>query len=483
MPGVVVTTAVRTGPNGTTIAPASSFFVVGTALRGPIDETVQINGIADFESYFGGYDANFTLHSHVQTFFEEGGSRAYVARAVGASATAGTKTLQASGPTPALTLTAKSPGAWSGDVDVVVTAGPGGGFVTKIYVEDLLKYSSGELATVGALATSINAHPIASIYVSATALLPNSALIPAAISALSTGSNGSAPTVTDLVTALNLFGSEYGAGAVALPGQFSTAAYDGLLAHAVTNNRIALLGFNPAFDYEDAISAAADYSDVANAEYLAFYFPHVKIPGAAGSTLTISPEAYVAAKRSLALNQIGPWQAGAGVISKADFVTGVASSVDKTTSDALDEGRVNAIRMIQGSVRVYGARSASSDEVNWRWIMYRDFMNHIVVEAERVLEDLVFSTIDGRNTVFGRTEARLVGLLDPFSTAGGLYAAFDADGNQIDPGYSVEVSEALNPVSSLATGVIKAKVGVRPSSVGDKIYVEVVKSNLTSSVV
>jgi len=35
----------------------------------------------------------------------------------------------------------------------------------------------------------------------------------------------------------------------------------------------------------------------------------------------------------------------------------------------------------------------------------------------------------------------------------------------------------------LASGLIRAKVGVRVSSVGDRIEVEIIKSNLTSSVV
>ena len=39
------------------------------------------------------------------------------------------------------------------------------------------------------------------------------------------------------------------------------------------------------------------------------------------------------------------------------------------------------------------------------------------------------------------------------------------------------------PLSQLANGVIRAKVGVRVSSVSDRIEIEIVKSNLTSSVV
>jgi hypothetical protein len=118
MPGVVVTTAVRTGPSGTTVAPASSFFVVGTAQRGDTTKSRLVTSLAEFEANFGGYSAATTLHPHVQTFFEEGGTRAYVTRAVGTGAEVGTRSLNTSGGVAGLVITASSPGAWSGDVQV-----------------------------------------------------------------------------------------------------------------------------------------------------------------------------------------------------------------------------------------------------------------------------------------------------------------------------------------------------------------------------
>lgn len=481
MPGVVVTTAVRTGPTGVNVAPASTFFVAGTAERGPINEAKLVTSLADFETYYGEYNASYSLHQQVQTFFEEGGARAYVARAVGASATAGSLSLNATGPVAALTITAKNPGSWSSTVTATVTVGSG--FTVNLFKDGILFYTTGAVATVAAAVDGINGSSVASVYVSATALLPASTLIATASTPLSTGNNGVAPTATELVTSLDLFGSEYGAGAVAIPGQFGSTIWNGLITHAAARNRVALLAFDPAADATTNIATAANFGTTIGSEFAAAFYPHVTIPGPGTTTLTISPEGYAAAKRSLAHNQIGPWRAGAGVLSQADFVTGLSTSVNKTTGDALDVGRVNAIRLIQGTVRIYGARSLSSDETNYRYITYRDLLNYIVVEAERVLEDLVFSPIDGRGTVFGRTEARLIGLLDPIRTNGGLYEAFDADGNQLDPGYSVEVSNALNPVSQLAVGLVKAKVGVRVSSVADRIEVVVVKSNLTSSVV
>jgi len=97
MPGVVISTSVRTGPSTATVRESSQLFVVGLAERGPSDEAVLVQSIADFEDAFGGYLSTSYLHPTVEAFFEEGGTQAYVARVVGASATIGEITLQDGG--------------------------------------------------------------------------------------------------------------------------------------------------------------------------------------------------------------------------------------------------------------------------------------------------------------------------------------------------------------------------------------------------
>lgn len=482
MPGVVVTTAVRTGPSTTNVAASSTYFLVGTAERGPTNAARLINSAAEFETWYGGYNASYTLQQQVKTYFEEGGARCYVARVVGGSVTSGTLTLQGTGSVNALRLDATNPGAWSADVSAEVVVN-GSFFSVRIYFKGAAVYSTGDVSTASAAADKINSAAAVAPYVTATVLSGSLALLARVVTPLSTGTNGTAPTAANYVTGLDLFGYDLGAGAVAIPGQTGSTIFDGLRTHAVANNRIALCAFAAGASTTDATSGAALYATTTGAEYMGFYYPYVNVPGDGGVTLTISPESYVAAKRAVAHNSIGPWQAGAGVISTAKWVTGLAAAINKTAGDTLDAGRVNAIRIIQGSVRVYGARSASSNEDNWRYITLRDTINNIVVESERRLEDLVLTTIDGRRSIFGKAEARLVALLEPMRKAGGLYEAYDANGNMIDPGYSVKVTDANNPVAQLASGLVKVNVGVRVSSVGDQIQVTVTKSNLTNSVV
>jgi hypothetical protein len=287
---------------------------------------------------------------------------------------------------------------------------------------------------------------------------------------------------------------DLGPGAVAIPGVATAAAYwHALIDHAEANDRIALCSFaSTATDSgaKTALSGAspAIYTD-GGAQYAGFYYPWVKIPdpAAAGLTISTSPVAYVAGKRAKAVNAAkGPWRVGAGVISEATYVTGLSApstvSMDKATGDELDNARINALRLINSKVRIYGARSASSDENNWRFITHRDTMNHIVNKCETALEQHVFQTIDGRGGLFARISSSLMAILEPIRLSGGVYEAFDSAGAQIDSGYSVKVDTTNNPSADLAQGKVTADVAVRVSAVGDKITVNITKSNMTAGV-
>ena len=487
MPGVVISTAVRTGPSATTVRESSQLFVVGKAQRGPADEAVLIESIADFEATFGGYLSSSYLHPTVETFFEEGGTQCYVARTVGTGATSGAISLEApSSSVVVMTLTANGPGAWSADVDAeVVEVVAGTSFKVNLYYQDALVYSTGTVTSAAQAAGRINLSAVATQYVSATAT-EGTILLPEAIAAtaLSTGAAGSTIVVGDYIDSLDLFNGALGSGAVTCPEISNSTMHDELIAHANTNSRIAIL-----HDVENASIAAVKVTAVAlqggdNAEHAALYFPWIEVPTTInGVTRFIPPVGYVAAKRATAHNQTGSHVPAAGLLSASRFVTGVKTDIDKTNGDSLDDAGVNAIRIIQNSVRIYGARSLSADDENFRYITAQDTVNHVVIEAGRSLEDLVFSTIDGRNTIFSAIESRLIAILSPLRDIGALFEAYDANGRKIDSGFTVRCDAKLNPVSQLAGGTVKAKVGLRVSSVGDKIEVDIIKSNLTASVV
>jgi hypothetical protein len=504
MVGVNVTTGVRVGPTGTLTAPASPLFIVGTAQKGPTGRARLVLGMSQFEEIYGEFSSSYSLYDNVRTFFEEGGTRCYVARSMGASASVAEIAVQDSSLGTVFTLKARSAGTWANTSSSPLKYGlsatvtiDGSTATVNIFYKNILVWSGGPFADEilqdgstktarQAIVEAINGSTILNELIEAVA--GSSTNLPAAGTYDLTGGSESLPNDTQTVDALDLFDYDLGAGAVAAPGSYGSTIWGGLRDHAKANRRIALCGFQVGTTSGAAIAAAQGYwgattASRTDASYMAFYWPSVKIPDGFGGTKDLAPEAYVAAARSRAHVQSGPWQVGAGDISTAQYVTGLYEAVPRVLGNTLDSNRVNALRIINGVVQVYGARSVSSDEINWRYITYRDSLNYITAQAEIALEPLVFSVIDGRGNLFNRISSILTAIMEPIRVTGGVFEAFNPDtGQQIDRGYSVQVDASNNPVTSLASGVVNAKIGARVSPIADQINVSITKSSLTAPV-
>ena len=485
MPGVTITTAVRTGATNTGIAPAATFFIAGTTERGIDTEAVLVTSLEDFETKFGGHvSGSYTWYS-MKTFFEEGGVRAYVARASASDAVAGSKALLVGTSDPGITLTAVGAGTWGNDLSVTVTNNTTSFDLSVTYSGTTVFSGTGYL-TLTEVISAINFDTTAQYYFTAalTASATASSLLKtSAASAFASGANG-AIAKSDYIADLALFTADLGSGSVAIPGVATGtsdgALYDALRTHAQANNRIAICSMAESASLSTARSASTGYTGTEYHEYMAFYHPWVKIPNGT-VTVNIPPDAYVAGVRSRTHNQAGPWKAYAGVVSEAEFVSDTVLAVSRSEGDLMDAARLNPIRVINGRVRIYGARSHSSVTAQWRFITARDTINYIVTEAEKRLEDLVFSTIDGRSTLYANIINAAQGVLEPIRINGGLYEGFTADGRRIDYGYTIKCDSTLNPLSQLEEGTVRARIGVRVSSVGDKIDVDLIKSNLTTA--
>ena len=498
MPGVSISTAVRTGPVNAGLAPASTFFIVGETARGIDTEAVAVTSLSEYTTAFGGYEANKYTYQQIRTFFEEGGSLAYIARVTAAEGVAASKALLVGVSDPGITLTAVGKGEWGNGAAgglYVAVANESTYFNVTIYfgddTADYIIYQGTGFNSLTDAIESINSSTVLANYCTATLTEtadPTDLLKDQAATAFTSGDDDTVAE-SDFLDALDFFSQELGAGAVAIPGLADATddedIYDAILAHCVANNRIGLLSFAAGTDNGTAAGASTTYGDINNTnhEYLAFFHPWVKIPSGTGATLTVPPEGYAAAARSRAHNRVGTWQPFAGAGSQARFITGIETVVNRTDGDALDAARVNAIRVIEGTVRIYGARSHSKNTTQWRFITHRDTMNFIVDRANIALEPLVFSVINGRRSVYADIASALKGVMEPIRIAGGLYEGFNANGVQTDYGYSIKVDDSINPLTQLESGEIKAELGVRVSSVGDKITVTITKSNLTATLV
>lgn len=491
MPGVSVATATRSGPVAPTRAPASTFFVAGLTERGRTDAAVLVRSMADYEAEFGARVAYGSTWDAVKSYFEEGGTRAVIARTVGAAATVGTRTLldrAAVTPLATLRIDAKGAGAWSSGVTVAVADGA----IANTFKVTIAAVADGAIAEVydnlaspAAAATAINNRSkwvTAADLGSATVAPGNNPAVLAA-TALSAGTDDRASvTAASYVAALNALATPgFGAGAVAIPGQTSALVGAGLIAHAKTNQRIALLAGAATATSGDLIGAAAPLRN-ADGAYAGLFYPWVQVPDGAGGVRAISPEGFVAGARARAQLAEGPWRAPGGEISEARYVVGVVTPINRATGDSLDAANVSAIRTIANTVRLYGWRSLSSDDQNYALLTGRDTLNHLVVEGEKRLEQYVFRTIDGRGHLFGELAAEIIGLVEPIRVLGGVYEAIDENGETIDPGYSVDVGPSVNTTATLLANEAHVALVVRISPTGALIRLLITKAGLTASV-
>lgn len=477
MPGVNVTTVTRTGPTAPNLAPSGQLFMAGLAERGSTTAPIRIRGLADFEQYFGGRVAYSQLYENIATFFEEGGSQAYVIRVVGPAATRGFVDVsdRATPAVQTVKFQAANAGSWSSGLSVTVDnlTGSNVEFVVALNGTTVERFVATDVA--GIISAFEDSNYIVATSLGSTTVAPNN--MPAeGTYTLSAGADDRASvTSTHYANALALFSLNLGNGAVAIPGVGSTV-HAALIAHANANRRVALLS-----EGENAsIATLKTTADGLNSEYAGLFAPWVQVATPSG-TKFISPEGYVAAVRNRAHVEAGPWRAPAGQIAVARSVIGLKQEYNRSQGDELDAAKVSAIRLINNTIRLYGWRSLSDDTSNYALLLGRDTLNYLVWQSEARLEQYVFQTVDGKGQLLSAINGTLVGILEPIRQAGGLYERVNDAGDLIDPGYLVETGSTVNSLENLANNEVRARISVRVSPAAALISVTIVKVGLLSN--
>lgn len=483
MPGIVITTNVRSGPPATVDPTSGQFFMVGLFERGVVGRPVLVRSMTELVRNYGTRTTFSDAWDHLATFFSEGGSQAWVTRVVGGAATVGTLTLKdraAGTPLDTLRIDAASSGAWSSNVTVEITNGLATNTyrVTVRYAGEIVEDYNNLTSPADAVAKFATSPYIKVTNLGSGTAAPanNPAVITA--TAITAGSDDRGAVVAaNYVTALEQFSPELGDGAVAVPGQTGTTVWDGLIAHAKNNNRIALLGA-VRNETEANLKTAAASMDT---EYAGLFAPWVVVPTDGNNTRSISPESYVAAARSRAHREVGQWRVPAGAIATGRYVVDVDQQFTAAQGDALDAAKISVVRKIAAAVRLYGWRSLSNDTDNWLYLKDRDLLNFLTVEANKRLEKFVFEVIDSKGQLLSVLAAEIVGLVDPVAKANGLFARYDEEGTMIDPGYVVSTGPDLNPPSSLAQNKVNASLAVRLAPTGALINLSINKVTLLGS--
>lgn len=476
----------------------STWFVTGFADRGPLGP-VLIQSLSDFIRVFGARQLYSPLYDALETFFREGGSRAYVSRVFGPAVVQATfagwafKNLLDAGAGISLIARAKGPGVYGNSIQIT-PQNPGAGGTAgsfSVLASDpnyptgpLVEQSPDFTTQAAAIAWSQQATLI-DLVLGATALLPAAA----AAGPLATGADDRVnATDATWVAAGNRFGRDLGPGQHTQVGRVTGQAYLDTLAHCAANNRVAIL------DGADTPSAATLKAAVAtirssslNSRFGGMFAPWVTIPGLLpGTTRIVPPSAVVAGKiasnDSSGENPNAPAAGGEnGVLKTAIGLSQPAydngSGVDVTRDD-MYTGGVNQIVYRYGVFEVFGWRSlvdANGADQDWLNLGNGRTAMWIIAQALKISENYILKNIDGRNRLFKQFEGDLRGVLAVLYGMDGLYGA------TADEAFSVDVGAQVNTPVTIAAKELHAAISVRMPQDAELVVIEFAKVPTTQS--
>ena len=384
-PGVYIEelpSAVRT----ITGVPTSIAAFVGRAWKGPIDQPVTVNSLADYERMFGGLWVGSSMSYAIAQFFANGGGQAIVVRVVNRTEAAGTAaTTTKFAINGGTKLEASSPGTWGNNLSLTVdtTANPDlppdpGRFHLTVLDSPDRKEDSAKRGGSGAQESypNVSITPTSPRYL-LRVLAEQSKLIRVQ-DGLAANVGGSAPagnaTVTNTAPNAGRDGSDIatndvkgasGAGTgmyalsradlfnlLCLPpptvgGDHDTGLWTDAAAFCKGERAVVLVDAVRTWDVATAATAvvAAPFGNIADKSNAALYFPRLRMPDAlAENALTdFAPCGVVAGVISRTDTARGVWKAPAGIEASVGGVFGTSVNGQPTTLIDADSGTLNPV--------------------------------------------------------------------------------------------------------------------------------------------
>jgi hypothetical protein len=466
-------------------ASTDTAFIVDVTAQGRTDKPVLITSMNQFIMNFGPRVSWSYAYDWCDAFFNEAnGGQIYVMRVVGASATLDSVTFNDSGASPAITI--NSIGAAASGLSAAIVSGVAASSYNIVItgLPDGSTLQSPDLFTeTDAVNWSLNTTLIRVVAAGTNAPANHAA------QALTGGAdNHSAVTDSLRVAALALIPWGLGPGQVAIPGHTTEAVYAGLLNHAFTNNRFALLDAVDTASQSTLTTAAAAAQADTNVSSGAlgagmFIADWQIIPGIVpGTTRTVPPSAIVAAliaTSDRSQNPSNPNLAAAGPNGIASYALG-KTQVDWTDAQttALVAAGINPFRYMFNTERLFGFRTLLNPANNPVLIMANAVRLLMAIKYNGYLigQQQLFAQIDG-NGHRAQIYANMVsGMLLDYYQIGALYGATSAQA------YSVDAGADVNTPASVAGRNLIVAVGVVPAPDAETVFFEVASYNVTQTV-
>jgi phage tail sheath protein FI len=235
---------------------------------------------------------------------------------------------------------------------------------------------------------------------------------------------------------------------VAAPGQVSPAVADAILSHCETRkDRFAVL------DSPETITGGVDkLPKPRDSKYGAYYFPWIQVYDPDKGNIFVPPSGHICGVYSRVDSERGVHKAPANEIVRGAL--GMKYNVSKGEQDLLNPKGINAIRFMSGAIRIWGARTLSTDP-SWRYINVRRLFIMVEASIERATQWVVFEPNDHR--LWKRVQRTITSFLTLMWRTGALM------GTAPEQAFYVKCDEETNPPEVVDAGQLVVEIGLAPS--------------------
>ena len=502
-PGVYVNETLLPAP----VASAGSANAAGAAIgafpQGPSTVTL-VTSWYDFVQKFGGYNALYPATFGVNQFFQNGGSELYVKRVLHSDAAAASVTIPTSTTGNLGTATALNKGVDGNNLRLQITGTATANYYNLIVYKEVV---SSELGSSNSNATNdvileqfpnirfdnasspdyaqtvVNALSQNIVLALSTTGTPATQVVTSVLP-LTSGSDGTAPTVTDYTAVVATDGtSEFDTidrplvifapsvyDKLVVDGDASAATHlatihDALIAWANSGSGFAIIDTAPSLTAAQAIAYITARTASSHA---AGYYPYYYVTdpiGRSGSLRKVAPAAAIAGVYLATDKTDGPFKAPAGVSASIRGAISLERAFTPGDLDSLNTGvytsggstvygtAVNAIRNLPGAgIVVMGAKTLLQDGTANRYVNTRRSLIYIEKQLQYITQFAVFRNNDAK--LWSQLRTAVSVFLNDYRNQGGLRGV-DAPSS-----YYVKVDTTNNTPTSIANGVVNIEVGV-----------------------
>lgn len=472
-PGVVVNSVDSQSSSNPPVSTGTAF-IAGLAERGPVDRAVLIRNLEQFRRIFGERVSYGYLWDAVEIALAEGASSIWVSRAVGPTPVQATANVSDGASGTAVVAKAKDPGSWGNSVKVTFTIPDTGQLRAQV------EYPVGTVVETSPIVTSkaaLIAWSSESEYIRLTD--GGGGNVAAGNVTLSTGTDDRANiTITEKSAALLRFLVGYGPGQIAYPGDTTDATLAALAARAAADNRVFIGDVADTKTVATLLATASALRALTSAPG-GLFAGWARVAGVTAGTTRTIPWSIVQlgliARLDRETGNPNEPAAGANGISRT-VLSLTQSPFTKAERETLNEGGVNVVCEIDGTFRTYGYRTPADPFNKPLQVNLNNARLEMAIKsgARVVGERFNFRQIDGKGHMLSDLAGALAGeVMLPLYDAGAIF------GDSAPEAFTVDTSDAVNPIEQLQDRDVVANIKYKPSPFAERVTIQITKEDLS----